>query len=427
MFTRSISWSRDGRFLAVAESDSPKGSTFLSLVNVETGERLRLTTTQDANTSDINPAFSPDGRKLLFTRCGEDCEMYVLSLTQNNRSVGKPDPLKQAGRDIEGTAWTTDGKDIVYSLSNADWEASLMKVKAEPGARPERLAFTDELPFFPFSTAVAPKGGRLAYTAILYYVQIWQVERGKAPESFLRSTRSDVNPRYSPDGKNVVFASNRSGTIQIWSCDSQGGNPLQVTHFASGFSGSPRWSPDGRSIAFDHWLKQGWGVFVIASDGSQVRKLTSDEAPEQIPSWSADGRWVYYASNRTGRFEIWKAPANGGKGTQVTSNGGYTAFESADGRSLYYTKEGPPGLWELPLRGGKEKLLLTADVGTEFAVTKDGIYYLPVAAKSVRLHSFATGKEEEIALLNVDEADGLTVSPDGRSFSLAPPSELGAM
>ncbi len=155
---------------------------------------------------------------------------------------------------------------------------------------------------------------------------------------------------------------------------------------------------------------------MIASDGSRVRKLTSDESLEQMPSWSADGKWIYYTSNRSGQFEIWKAQANGGKGTQVTTNGGYTAFESADGRSLYYTKEGRPGLWELPVRGGKERLLLNADIGMEFAVTKDGIYYLPVASKSVRLHRFATGKEDAIALLNVDEAEGLTVSPDRKTI-----------
>jgi Tol biopolymer transport system component len=416
LFTRAISWSPDGRFLAVAESNSPDASTFLSLVNVETGERLRLTTTPDAATSDFNPAFSPDGRRLLFTRCAADCEMYVLSLSQDCRSVGPPSALKQAGQEIKGNVWMPDGKEIVYSLYEADWEASLMKVRAEPGARPERIPFTDELPFSPFSVAVAPRGDRLAYTAILYFVQIWKVEPGKAPESFAPSTRWDVNPQYSPDGKRVVFVSNRSGVVQIWSCDSGGGNPVQITHFDSGFSGTPRWSPDGRSVAFDRRLQHGWGIFVIAADGSQVRKLTSDGSLEQIPSWSADGQWVYYTSNRTGRFEIWKAKANGGKGTQVTSNGGYTAFESADGRSLYYTKEGRPGLWERPVRGGEEKLLLNADVGMEFAVTKDGIYYLPIASKSMRVHRFATGKEDEIALLNVDEAEGLTVSPDRKTI-----------
>jgi Tol biopolymer transport system component len=421
LFARTIAWSPDGRFLAVAESNSPEAPTSLSLVDTETGERLRLTTPPDANTSDINPAFSPDGRKLLFTRCNANCGLYVLGLSHNYRSIGKPAALTQVGQDIEGAVWTADGRDVVYSLYKADWDASLMRVRAKAGAKPENLAFTGELPFSPFSPAIAPRANRLAYTAIFYDVQIWQVQPGKAPKSFAPSTRLEFSPQYSPDGRRVAFASNRSGAVEIWSRNADSGNPIQITHFDSGYSGTPRWSPDGRSIAFDRRLKQGWGVFVIASDGSQLRKLTSDETLETIPSWSTDGKWIYYASNRTNRFEIWKAPANGGKGIQVTSNGGYTAFESTDGQSLYYTKERVPGLWARPLPGGKERLLLAADVGREFAVTKDGIYYLPVhlpnTARSVWFHSFATGKENEIALLNVDDAEqGLTVAPDRKTI-----------
>ena len=61
-------------------------------------------------------------------------------------------------------------------------------------------------------------------------------------------------------------------------------------------------------------------------------KNTRDEV---IPSWSLDSNWLYYASNRTGHFEIWKAPAKGGNAIQVTRNGGWNAFESYDDKSLY--------------------------------------------------------------------------------------------
>jgi hypothetical protein len=85
------------------------------------------------------------------------------------------------------------------------------------------------------------------------------------------------------------------------------------------------------------------------------------------------------------------------------------------------TKEGSPGLWVRPLRGREERLLLIADVGREFAVTKDGIYYVPArlpnSVKSVRFHSFATGKDHTVASLNVNDAEtGLTVSPDRKTI-----------
>jgi hypothetical protein len=79
---------------------------------------------------------------------------------------------------------------------------------------------------------------------------------------------------------------------------------------------------------------------------------------------------IYPTPNRTGRFEIWTAPANGGRGGQITNNGRYAMLEPADGRFLYYTKRGSAALWERSSQGGKEELLLKADVEMQFAITK---------------------------------------------------------
>jgi hypothetical protein len=101
-------------------------------------------------------------------------------------------------------------------------------------------------------------------------------------------------------------------------------------------------------------------------------------------------------------------------------------LESADGRSLYYTKKGNAGLWERSSQGGQEKLLLKADVEMEFAVTNDGIYYLPVGGRSIWFHSFQTGKEAEIAALNVNSAEGLSVSPDHKTILFTAVLQAGA-
>jgi Tol biopolymer transport system component len=173
-----------------------------------------------------------------------------------------------------------------------------------------------------FKPAIARSGNRLAYTQDFFDRDIWQVEPGKLPRSFVSSTRQEYNPQYSPDGKRVAFSSNRSGQMEIWVGDEAGGSLVQLTRFEE-FSGSPQWSPDGQSIAFDRHMKTGWHIFVMASDGGQVRQLTSDDGDEVIPNWSRNGDSIYYASNRTGRYEIWRAPAKGGKGVQITRRGGW--------------------------------------------------------------------------------------------------------
>ncbi len=69
-------------------------------------------------------------------------------------------------------------------------------------------------------------------------------------------------------------------------------------------------------------------------------------------------------------------PAEGGEAVQITRNGGYVAFESMDGRSLYFSKEiRLSSLWQLEFGSGKERQVLESLLGFQFAVTEKGIYY----------------------------------------------------
>jgi dipeptidyl aminopeptidase/acylaminoacyl peptidase len=160
----------------------------------------------------------------------------------------------------------------------------------------------------------------------------------------------------------------------------------------------------------------------MAADGGQSRRLTQDEGDSVIPSWSGDGRWIYYSNNQGERYEIWKRASRGGQAIQVTRNGGWIAFESLDRESLYYEKYLSPGLWMLPLRGGEEKKVLESVVRRNFAVVDDGIYYMPDPAAdgstTVRFRSFRTAQDKEIARLR-DVYQGLAVSPDRKTILFA--------
>ncbi len=417
-------WSPDSRFLVGGDRMSQTGVSSIYRIDVENGERLRLTTPPDGKTMDQGSVFSPDGRTLLFTRCGEitACSLYLLDLSVDYRPGGAPRLLRKENGDIRGVAWTTDGKEIVYILSNdARLNYHLMRIPARTGALPERLSYAGE-PLY-MGVAVAARGNRLAYVRNLYDSDIWQIQAEKPSRTFIASTRAEALPQYSPDGKHVAFCSNRSGQTEVWVSDSAGGNLEQLTNFEE-HSCSPRWSPDGRWIAFDRHVKQGWRIFVMAADGGQVRQLNTDVGDQVIPNWSRDGNSIYYASDRTGRFEIWKAPANGGKGIQVTHKGGWVASESLDGRTLYYTKnldnsDYASDLWALPVGGGEDKTVLTSISSRTFNIMDDGIYYIPVLPaegdSSVQFYDFAAAKSHQIASLK-NFAGGLTVSPDRKSF-----------
>ena len=118
---------------------------------------------------------------------------------------------------------------------------------------------------------------------------------------------------------------------------------------------------------------------------------------------------------------MWKTPAEGGQAVQVTTKGGFAAFESPDGKTLYYAKgQNAPGLWKLPLQGGEETSVLEqpgAGYWGYWAVAQDGIYFYDINTKDIDFFSFATHQVSEIA--KPEKAahrfnPGLAVSSDGR-------------
>ena len=147
--------------------------------------------------------------------------------------------------------------------------------------------------------------------------------------------------------------------------------------------------------------------------------LTTDSADDEAPRWSRDGKWVYFASIRTGRWETWKVSAAGGEAVRVARNGGGMAFESPDGKSIYYTKGEMSGpLWKMPVSGGEESPVLPSVFYRAFSLVNDGIYFIaePDAdgKSSIQFLSFATGKVKTVAPISGSPTEGLSVSPDGR-------------
>jgi Tol biopolymer transport system component len=164
----------------------------------------------------------------------------------------------------------------------------------------------------------------------------------------------------------------------------------------------------------------------MSVEGGQPRRLTTHPAEDVAPSWSRDGRWLYFGSTRTGRFEIWKVPVGGGPSVQVTRRGGFEAYEAADGRYLYYLKgRAVPGIWRVPVNGGEESLVTDqnqAGLWRSWRIAPQGIYYATSAGpRGPRLEAFdlATGKIHLVAPMLKEPGiniPGLAVSPDGRTL-----------
>jgi hypothetical protein len=150
-------------------------------------------------------------------------------------------------------------------------------------------------------------------------------------------------------------------------------------------------------------------------------------ADNVIPSWSRDGHWVYFASNLRNGFQIWRVAMNDGVAQpkspiQITWNGGYTAFESMDGREVLYTKTNQPGIWATTLENGHERAVWRGpgpDYWSNWAVAKDGIFFLAPEAGAppeIEFLEWKTGRVWHIARLAKPSFYGFTVSPDERSL-----------
>ena len=420
-YVSRFAWSPDGAWLAFADRTTRGDPLRITLLSLETQQQRPITTPPDGYLGDTNPVFSPDGTRLSFRRMrsGNSADLYVIPVAD-----GRERRLTTDYRGILGHTWTPDGKRIVFS-SNRGGTYDLWAIPVSGGTPVWVPASGGNLK----APSFARQRWRMAYENWLYDTNIWRVALDAAPNaaaatSFIASTLWDVDPRYSPDGRRVAFVSTRSGSYELWTSDAEGANPVRLTHFEGPTVGAPRWSADGQHLVFEARPEGAADLYVIDAQGGASRRFTQEAADEMLGSWSHDGRWIYYSSNQSGAWQIWKKTVEGDSTVQVTQHGGFAPFESADGQFMYYTKNGAAGLWRMPTAGGGESLILDTlmpgDWGN-WVLTKQGIYFItrdPTRARTV-LSFFDVDTEtirEVIPLVQAPPMHqaGLTLSPDGR-------------
>ncbi len=427
-----LAWCPDSRCVIVTDGTGQGQPDALFAIALDSGEKRQITQPSAPALADINPAVSPDGRSLLFLRHATwgVGELHALMLGDGAAAAGPARRIAAPGVQPDHAAWLPDGSGILLSTAAFAGGAQLWRVPAS-GGEPKRLAYVGEDGVM--ATVSAGRAGqppRLVYVRSFVDENIWRLdvpvpgEAAAAGGVAIASTRSDIHPQVSPDGRRVAFASTRSGTWEIWVSNHDGSDAVQLTSLgAPTGTGAPRWSPDGQLIAFASDASGQFDVFVVAASGGKPRSVASHPAMDHVPAFSHDGRWLYFSSARSGRFEIWKTPVAGGEPVQVTAGGGWYSQVSPDGGALYFTAESDLGaevpLWRMPAAGGERAELIDSVMNGCFAVVASGLYYVTRAPDlQVRHLSFASRRITTIAR-NLDEGvatGGFAASADGRTL-----------
>jgi dipeptidyl aminopeptidase/acylaminoacyl peptidase len=169
-------------------------------------------------------------------------------------------------------------------------------------------------------------------------------------------------------------------------------------------------------------------IYVAPAEGGAVRRMNNDPSDEGRPSFSMDGKWIYFRSNRSGKDEIWKMPRGGGAATQVTQADGFEALETLDGKTLYFVHaRAERGLWGMPVAGGAAEAVAGLEAVSQGAwgVTQDGVCYVEIElpgtqkAKPILCWNSSTRKTSQVGVVDKpiwNVPPSFSVSRDGRRF-----------
>lgn len=416
-------WSPDGLELVIAERSFGDEGAGLTLLEIASGQRQRITTPPSSTYLDTSPNFSPSGREIAFRRGFGVGSFEIVVL---DRSTGEIREITSDRRDNGGFAWSSDGKDLIVS-SNRSGVFALWKVRVSTGYF-EWLGFENA-----YLPSIAAGGRGLVFEKRSFDLDLWRApnpHRSAAGESsrWASSTRYDIEPQFSPDGNRVAFVSQRTGSYELWVASADGQDARQLTFFdkpAPAWNPSvqhPRWTSDGAQILFSARDEDDFDVFTVRAEGGSPRPLTSSVADDLSPVWMSDENWIYFASNRTGTWLLWRVSSDGGRSEEVSDEIIIPTLESNGGETLYYGAANG-GIKRFSTRRDRSEDRSPVETPVDLAnwcLVSGGLYYL--AEQELTYYDFATHRSESWSLPDAKIpaggvaviASSLSISPDGQ-------------
>jgi Tol biopolymer transport system component len=412
-----LSWSPRGDQIILTD---PSGEAHgLISISTETGEQ-RTISKPSGSDEDCYARLSPDGNKIAFVHFLSHAvgHLYVIDVTGSHMKQ-----LMQEARDLRGLDWTPDGSHLVFATKEGG--VFQLRLISEQGGESTPLPAATASASNP---AVSPDGRFVAFVESHENWNIWRVpvngEEIGTPQRFLASTGQNHSPSFSPDGRTIAFVSDRSGNPEIWLCDGDGQHLRQMTHFGGPWLGSIRWSPDSSSIVFDARPNGHSAIYVMDLKEGKPKLFESQSFEVRRPSYSRDGRYIYFDTTRGGATEIWRRELKTNQDQVIAPAGFMVGVESPDGRKLFYQENEPRHIWVSDPDGGSPRHLSQVSPTPDMDWTPVGssIYFAASTlggGTDILAYDLSVDKLRKLGHVSQNLALGtpsFVVSPDGQTL-----------
>jgi len=279
------------------------------------GSRARSTLVRLTNNKamDGEPVWSPDGSKIAFwsNRDGKN-DIYVMDADGSNVKR-----LTNNLSDDVGPRWSPDGRKILFD-SDRDGNREAYVMDAD-GGNQTRLTNSNA---FDSATSWSPDGSKIAFASNrdsnnpygfdAYNFDIYVMNAdGSGVKRIVDDPEYDAEPKWSPDGRKMLFVTGRNGNFDVYEMNPDGTGQRNLTADNDKADGAAAWSLDGRSIAFVRRIEGKDQIYLMDADGNNLKRVTNNSANNSRPSWSPDGSKLLFQTDRDGNLEIYVMSVDG--------------------------------------------------------------------------------------------------------------------
>jgi Tol biopolymer transport system component/DNA-binding winged helix-turn-helix (wHTH) protein len=348
-----ISFSPDGSSLAyIIRESNGKSIVFVSNADGSNPRQVAARQMPDLYNFSYHPAWSPDGKKLacLGQNGGDNGpRLFEIDLSTGAESV----ITKETWTWITEFSWLPDSTGLLMVAASQTSSLMQIWRISYPGGEAVQVT-NDTANYFSLSSSKdgnslvtsqrripnviwtvpargAQPGAPDASAVSVETDHALQVSQGNADGVSYTNAHAALD--WTPDGR-LIFTSEDAGNIDVWSMDSNGGRRRQLTADLFADTG-PAVSPDGRQIVFMSRRTGKESLWIMNSDGTDQREFFNMSIERQ-PEFSADGQWIYFSSLHNGASSIWRRRVDGGEATEVVPGPAVAPEISPDGRLLLY-------------------------------------------------------------------------------------------